>query len=64
MRFVHLSWRVILRAFRILFYLLCVSCFLLLGIVGNMNGDYVVGWIGYAGAVTFGLLFSFACLYE
>lgn len=53
-----------MQAFRIMFYLLCASCFLLLGIVGNMNDDVVIGWIGYAGAVTFGLLFSFACLYE
>ena len=50
--------------FRILFHLLCVMCFIGVGIVGNVNGDVVVGWIAYAGAVTFGLLFSFACLYE
>jgi hypothetical protein len=39
-------------------------CFVGLGIIGNVNGDYVVGWIGYAGAVTFASLFSFACMYE
>lgn len=53
-----------MRLYRILFYFLCASCFILLAVSATNRGDATLSYVGVGGASVFAGLWAMACLYE